>query len=398
MTHENRFGMFIHWGFYALHGVQEQEFARLDLPREEYESAMHEFNPVEFDPDAIVSLAKETGMEYICFTAKHHDGFCMFDSEYTDYKITNTPYGKDVLKELADACRRQGLLLSIYYSCPDWHHPYGYNPNSSHQWKARRDTEARHEIYLEYVKNQIRELMTKYGPIYTLFWDIPPKIDVPEMNEMVRALQPGIFINNRGYGPGDFSTPEREYQSSESGRFPTMTEACNSLGEQSWGYRKDEDYYSLRHLTTSIDRMMAKGASYLLNVGPDALGRIPEESLKRLRAVGSWYRRMNGALTCHEDDPFDYEVRGSRPIVTKKDGKTYFHFPDGLRSSAFSLGAWPGEPKRVTLLNTGKALRFSFDLLPEYMKNGLAQRFLHVTGIPVDELENESIVVEIEWN
>ena len=133
MTHENKFGMFIHWGIYSLIGVHEQVFAKLDIPREEYEALAERFDPVEYDPEKWVLLAKEAGMKYICFTAKHHDGFCMWDTKYTDYNIMNTPYGKDVLAMLAAACKKHGMLLSIYYSCPDWHHEDAYNPKSSHQ-------------------------------------------------------------------------------------------------------------------------------------------------------------------------------------------------------------------------------------------------------------------------
>lgn len=397
MTHENKFGMFVHWGFYALTGIQEQAFARMNMPREEYEALMHKFNPVNYDPEKWVLLAKEAGMEYICFTAKHHDGFCMWDTAYTDYKITKTPYGKDTLKMLADACQKHGMKLSLYYSCPDWHHENGYNPATTHQWKAHTENGIDHAPYLEYVRNQVRELCTNYGPLYTFFWDIPPKIKDPSFNAMIRELQPGIYINDRGYDIGDFSTPEREYQAADGARFTRMTEACNSLGEQSWGYRENEDFYSMRHLISAIDRMMAMGASYLLNVGPNALGEIPEEYAARLRRIGDWYNRMEGALVCHEVDDFNYKVKANKVIVTKKNGKSYFHFYDGVRSSSVALQYFPNMPKSVRLLNTGKPLKASFDLLPEYFSNGQAQPFLHVTGIPVDDLANEAIVIEIEW-
>ena len=134
---ENKFGMFIHWGFYSLLGVQEQVLARNDMKNEEYEQYMHQFNPVDYDPEEWVLLAKKAGMKYICFTAKHHDGFCMWDTKYTPYNIMNTPYKKDVLRMLADACEKHGMLLSLYYSNPDWHHENAYNSLSTHQWKSR---------------------------------------------------------------------------------------------------------------------------------------------------------------------------------------------------------------------------------------------------------------------
>lgn len=397
MTHENKFGMFIHWGFYAMTGVQEQAFARMDMPREEYEGMMHRFNPVKYDPEKWVLLAKEAGMEYICFTAKHHDGFCMWDTAYSDYKITNTPYGKDTLKMLADACAKHGMKLSLYYSCPDWHHPNGYNPATTHQWKAHTENGVNTAAYLQYVKNQVRELCMGYGPLYTFFWDIPPRIKDPSLNEMIRTLQPGIYINDRGYDVGDFSTPEREYQAADGTRFTRMTEACNSLGEQSWGYRENEDFYSMRHLISSVDRMMAMGASYLLNVGPNAEGEITEAYASRIRRIGDWYNRMEGALCCHEADDFDYKIKGVKPIVTKKNGRSYFHYPEGTRSSSVALQYFPGEPGHVRLLNTGKELNAAIEPLPEYCSNGRAQLFLHITGIPVDDLANEALVIEIEW-
>lgn len=400
MTRENKFGMFIHWGLYALTGVHEQAFARLDIPREEYENLIHSFNPVKYDPEAWVKAAKDVGMKYICFTAKHHDGFCMWDTKQTDYSIMNTPYGRDVLRMLADACAKHGMLLSLYYSNPDWHHEYGYNSKSSHQWKCvqkeREDTEA----YRRYVKAQIRELLTNYGPIYTMFWDIPPQIYDPSLNELVRSLQPGILINDRGWDKGDFSTPEREYEAPGGTRFTRMTEACNSLGQQSWGYREGEDFYSLRHMTSSIDRIMSMGGSYLLNVGPTAEGEIAPEYARRLRRVGDWYTRMEGCLECAESDPFDYCPRDSSCIATVKGGKKYLHFPDGLISSAVNLEKYPSLPRRVRLMNTGENLAFGADFLPEYFdgETGCCKvKFLHIRGIPVDELSNEPVVIEIEW-
>ncbi len=277
MTHENKFGMFIHWGFYALTGLQEQAIVRYGLDRSYYENLRHSFNPTEYNPEKWVLLAKKAGMKYICFTTKHHDGFCMWDTKYSDYNIMNTPYGKDVLKMLSEACQKHGMLLSLYYSNPDWNYEYGYNPASTHQWYSAQTERVDTEKYREYVKNQVTELLTNYGPIYTFFWDIPPKIYDPSLNELVRKLQPGIFINDRGWSEGDFSTPEREYQATEGRRFTRMTEACNSVGQQSWGYREKEDFYTKRNLCCAIVRIMAMGGSYLLNVGPDAKGVITEK-------------------------------------------------------------------------------------------------------------------------
>ena len=171
-----------------------------------------------------------------------------------------------------------------------------------------------------------------------------------------------------------------------------------SYGEQSWGYCKNEDFYSLRHLMYAIDRIMCLGGSYLLNAGPNAEGEITEEYASRLRRIGEWYNHMEGCLECHEEDKFDYYMRANKAIVTKKDGKSYFHFIEGLRSSSFALQLFPSIPKKVRLMNTGETLKASIDKLPEYSAtNGQAQYFLHISGIPVDDLANEPIVVEFEW-
>ena len=398
MTHENKLGMFIHWGIYSLIGVHEQVFAKLDIPRDEYEALADRFDPVDYDPEGWVLLAKEAGMKYICFTAKHHDGFCMWDTKYTDYSIMNTPYGKDVLAMLAEACRKHGMLLSIYYSNPDWHHPDAYNPASTHQYKAIKNGGNCIENYVTYIKNQVTELLTGYGPIYTFFWDIPPHIYDPSLNELVRRLQPGIYINNRGWDEGDFSTPEREEQKCEGARFEKMTEACNSVGEHSWGYRTNEDFYSIRYLTSAIDRIMAMGGSYLLNVGPDARGAITEEYAARIRRIGDWYNRMEGALECHEPDTSGCRVLDNECITTQKGGKSYLHFFSGTKSGGVCIKDAPCVPKRVRLLNTGKELVAAMEKMPHcHNADGTVFEVLHISGIPIDDLASEAVVIEIEW-
>jgi len=397
---KNLFGMFIHWGIYSLTGLQEQALVRYSMNRDEYESLLKVFNPTSFNAEKWIKIAKKAGMEYICFTVKHHDGFCMWDTNFSDYKITNTPYSKDVLKELSTACQKYGIKLSLYYSNPDWHYKSGYNPNSSHQWCAVNKDAPNLEEYKEYVKNQVTELLTNYGPIYTFFWDIPPKIDDPSFNELVRKLQPGIFINDRGWGEGDFSTPEREYKATEGERFTRMTEACNSVGQQSWGYREKEDFYTKRHLCCAVDRIMAMGGSYILNVGPDAKGVITDKYADKLMAVADWYNRMEGCLECAEADEFNYESRHNACIATKKNGKTYLHFYNGIISEAVALKSYPSLPKKVKLMNNGKELSFAIERLPEFFngKTGKAEiPFLHIYGIPADDFISEPIVLEVEW-
>lgn len=397
-----KYGMFIHWGLYSQLEYHEQVAAHKHMTNEEYEPLAKTFNPTEYDPEEWVKLAKESGMSYICFTAKHHDGFCMWDSQYTDYKITNTPYGKDTLKMLADACKKHGMRLSIYYSNPDWYYEYGYNPNSTHQWLAKNKENPDVGKLIEYIKNQIRELLTGYGEIYTLFWDIPPHVEDASINALARSLQPNILINDRGFDKGDFSTPERNYDKLGLKKFENATEACNSVGVNSWGYRRGENFYSVSYLRTSIDKIMAMGGSFLLNVGPDARGIITDEYKDKILKVGEWYNKMEGALVDGEPDGHDYGIYRDKCLVTKKGDKTYFHFYEGLTADHVCMNDYPSVPKSVRLLNTGKDLPFGVTHLP--FLNGFNEHvrldgpeLLNIEKIPVDDLVGEPIVLEIRF-
>ena len=390
----HKFGMFVHWGIYSLTGYHEQVRWRFFTPRAEYRKLMNEFNPVKYDPDEWVRLAKDAGMEYICFTTKHHDGFCMFDTKYTDFNIMNTPYHRDVLKELSEACARGGLALSLYYSNPDWDYKYGYNSHSSHQMPEKGDVEDIEKLK-ECQKNQIRELRTNNGKIYTFFWDIPTNISDPSMNEFIRSLQPDILIDDRGWGDkGDFSTPERFVPDGH--KFERMTEACQSVGEQSWGYCADEDYFTNRYLTASIDKIRAMDGSYLLNVGPMPDGRIPERSAEIVRRVGKWYNSVKEAF---DAEPYLLENRGL--VCTKRGSTLYVHIPDGLNARGLTLKPIDVLPKSVTLLNDGRSLKYSITTRPEDKgwsapDNILRRQTLHIFDIPADEFADETMVLRIE--
>lgn len=392
---KSKLGMFIHWGVYSKLKRHEQVL-RVEK-HEDYEELYKTFNPVNYDPEKWVLLAKEAGMKYICFTTKHHDGFCMWDTKYTDYKITNTPYGKDTLKMLADACRRHGMLLSLYYSCPDWYYEYGYNPASTHQTKAKNKRNPDTVKLREYEMAQVEELMTNYGKIYTLFWDIPPHILDRSINERVRELQPGIIINDRGFDEGDFSTPERDFENLPKGRYENATEACNSLGEYAWGYRENENFYSLNVLCSAIQQTMARGGSYLINVGPNELGEITPEYESRIKEIGKWYKNLAVALEDSEGDNGSYIIQGAGPwynkyVVTSKDGKSYFNFYNGLVSSHIFFKRCPSFPKSVRLLNTGANLPYDIRDLELGGEEGL-----DIYNIPIDELGGRPLTIEIEW-
>src|SRR5215510_11936126 len=169
---QKRFGMFVHWGLYAIHGWHEQEQWRNRVPRNEYVKLASQWNPTQFDPDRWLDVAQEAGMKYVCFTTKHHDGFCLWDTKQTDYNTMNTPYGKDVLKMLADACHRRGVPLCLYYSIADWHQPNYPNQGRSHELPPQTGDQPDWPRYLEFLKAQVRELCTNYGELGGFWWDM----------------------------------------------------------------------------------------------------------------------------------------------------------------------------------------------------------------------------------
>ena len=278
---DRRFGMFVHWGLYAIRGWHEQEMWRDDVARSKYVEYASQFNPTGFDPDVWLDLAEEAGMEYLCFTTKHHDGFCMWDTRLTGFNVMNTPYGKDIMAELADACHRRGMPLCLYYSCVDWHHPNYPNEGRHHELDGPEEGDNRDmEAYIEYVRAQLRELCTNYGEIHGIFWDmnVAGYAD-PTINQMIRELQPKAIINDRGYDEGDYGTPERDSDRDGQAalrRYSRPTEACQSVGMESWGFRIDENYFTPKYLMQSMGRVLCMDGNYLLNVGPKADGTIPQ--------------------------------------------------------------------------------------------------------------------------
>ncbi len=389
---EKRFGMFIHWGLYAIPGWHEQIQWRKAMPKSEYVKLAGQFNPAAYDPDRWLDIAESAGMEYVCFTSKHHDGFCMWDTAQTDYKVTRTPYGKDVLAMLAEACHRRGFRLCIYYSCPDWHHPNSINLGGDHQLpEPNPGDEPDLMRYIAYVRAQVTELCTKYGAISAFFWDIPPRLNVPSLNAMVRELQPGIMINDRGFGKGDYSTPERHVPSVR--RFVKPTEACQSIGRESWGWREDEDYYSDLFLMRSITRIMAMGGNYLLNVGPRPDGVIPEVAAGILGRIGKWFKRVREGFYGAEPAP-DIIGHGDC-MVTRAENRLYLHFPVPPESSGIVLNPLAVAPVRATLLNSGEELRAAVEMVPSCFRHGA---FLRISGIPVNKLAGEVPVIRLDFD
>ena len=309
---EARFGLFIHWGLYAIPAGEwkgetdhaEWILTTAQIPVAEYEKFAPQFNPVKFDAAAWVSMAKKAGMKYIVITSKHHDGFCLFDSKLTDYDVMDaTPFKRDILKELAEECRRQGLKMCWYHSIMDWHHP-DYLPRRG--WEDRPAEGADFDRYVEYMKGQGKELVTNYGQIGVLWFDGEwestwDRERGKDLYWYVRSLQPDIIINNRvgkgragmagTYDPenssGDFGTPEQEIPATGLGY---DWETCMTMNRH-WGYNKnDSDWKSEKDLIQKLVDIASKGGNFLLNVGPTAEGLFPQPSIDRLEAMGEWMK------------------------------------------------------------------------------------------------------------
>ncbi len=394
-----RRGLFLHWGLYALEGWHEQDQTRRHIPRAEYEQLALRWNPERFAPDAWLDLAQETGMEYLVFTTKHHDGFCLFDSQHTDFKVTRTPYGRDILAELAEACHRRGFPLGVYYSVVDWRHPNYPNQGRHHELPAQPGDQPDMARYQAYLKQQVRELCTNYGPLCSFWWDMNVEgTRDPSVNALIRQLQPGCVINNRGMDEGDFGTPERDWADHD-GVPGKPVEACQSVGMESWGYRREESYFSDRHLLRSMDRFLCSGANYLLNVGPRSDGTIPEKSAAILRRLGAWYRLVQESFP-DRLAPGPAQVRELPGVpdgkLVCKGNRVFLHLPGDLPGEDVIVRPLRELPRRATLLNTGLTLRCANDLTPSQHQED--RGFLRICGLPVNDLANTCAVLELEFS
>ena len=394
-----RLGLFLHFGLYSIEGWHEQDQMRRHIPRNEYDRLIRQFNPAMFDAERILDLAESAGMEYVCLTTKHHDGFCLWNTRETDFNVMNSPYGKDIVKQLADACHRRKFPLGLYYSVVDWRHPNYPNQGRHHEIPGPQPgDEPDWAKYMAFLARQVRELCTNYGEVRHFFWDMNvPEHRDPAINNMLRSLQPAMVINDRGFDEGDFGTPEREFQKDETARqirFNRPTEACNSVGTQSWGYRKDEDYYSTAFLIASIDGIMAKGGNYLLNVGPDSQGAIPDQARQILLEIGTWYRKTREAFA--DAEPASQLTTNREVLLTRRGNTLYVHAATPATSEAIVLAPISQVPLSAVLLNTGLELRTSVDLLPAHWQSG--KRCLVIRGLPRNMLAGETMVIRLEFN
>ena len=393
---EKRFGLFLHWGVYAIDGFHEQDQWRRRIPRAEYVKLAKRWNPVAFDPDAWLDLAQAAGMEYVVLTAKHHDGFCLWNTHETDFNTMNTPYGKDIIKLYTDACHKRGMPVGIYYSVVDWHHPNYPNQGRHHELAEPEEGDSPDiEAYMDFLRRQVRELCTDYGEVNLFWWDMNvEKYSDPSINTMIRQLQPNCVINNRGMDEGDYGTPERENDANGDARvYNTPVEACTSVGMQSWGYRIDESYYTDRHLLRNIDKHLAKGGNFLLNVGPRADGIIPERAADILHRIGDWIKPAREAL--YDVMPVSAMTINRNVLLTRRENTLYVHlFKDPMGEDVI-LKPLHDLPTKATLLHDGRELHVANDMVPtQHMEQ---RGYLRIQGVPVNEYANSVIVIKLEF-
>jgi alpha-L-fucosidase len=359
---EAKYGMFIHWGLYAIPagewkdgrralGIGEWIMNRLRIPVRDYEQLTKEFNPTKYNPDDWVQLAQDAGMKYIVITSKHHDGFALFKSSVSKYNVVDaTPYGKDIIKQLAEACAKRGMRLGFYYSqSQDWYEKDGMGNN----WDYGRDTDPatgkelkNYDAYLRgKAEPQVRELLTNYGPVALIWFDTPRNMEGERgqrFTELVRSIQPNTLIDGRLGNDGD-------YRSTGDNTIPAeaSTEAWETPAtiNNTWGFRKDDsDWKSAGQITFKLIDIVSKGGNYLLNVGPTAEGLIPQPSQDVLRTVGRWLKINGEAIYGAGMSPFGDEfgewtskdardLRGQKLFlanneyrVTTKPGKLYITF------------------------------------------------------------------------
>lgn len=373
---EARFGMFIHWGLYAILAgewngkktprIGEWIMNDLQIPLDEYTPLVKRFNPVKYDARAWVRTAKDAGAKYIVITSKHHDGFCLWDSKQGDYNIASTPYKRDLLKPLAAACKAEGVRLCFYHSIMDWHHP-DYLPRR--KWDTRPADTASLDRYVAYMKAQLKELVVNYDPGVLWFdgewestWTHERGVD---LYNYVRGLKRDILINNRvdkgrqgmqgltkaGDFKGDFGTPEQEIP--PNGLPGVDWESCMTMND-TWGYRKDDNNWkSSERLIRNLIDTASKGGNYLLNVGPTAEGLIPAPSVERLTAMGRWMKTNSEAIYGTTASPIGKPAWGR---CTTKPGKLYLHVFDWPKDGKLVVPVTNDAPKAALLAAPGKAL------------------------------------------
>ncbi|MCX5676048.1 MAG: alpha-L-fucosidase [Planctomycetota bacterium] len=313
-----RFGMFIHWGPVSLKGTEIGWSRGAQVPIEEYDNLYKQFNPTKFNADEWVRTAKDAGMKYLVITSKHHDGFCIFNTRETDFNIMNSPFGRDPLKELSEACRKQDIAFGTYYSVCDWHHPDF--PRGSPGGKTLKPN-PNLDRYEQYLRNQVQELIRQYGPLLVLWFDVPQEFKAERgkgVVDFVRSLQPGILINNRCANPGDFDTPEQRVGTLQTKR---PWETCMTICHQ-WAWKPDDKMKSLKECLDVLVRCAGGDGNLLFNVGPMPTGEIEPRQVERLKEMGRWMARYGQTLYGTRGGPYRPGPWGA---TTSKGNTLYVH-------------------------------------------------------------------------
>ena len=347
---DRRFGMFIHWGPVSLKGTEIGWSRGAQIPQDEYDNLYKQFNPTKFDADAWARTAKAAGMKYVVITTKHHDGFCLWPSKYTDYDIGNTPFKRDVLKELSQACRRQGLAFGTYYSVCDWWHadfPLGSPGGRTKKPNPNLDR------YTKYLKGQVTELIENYGPLSTMWFDVPQEFE-PDRGKpivkLVRSLQGDIIINNRTYNGrgepvGDYDTPEQHIGGFNRKR---PWETCMTICRQ-WAWKPNDDMKSLAQCLQTLIRVAGGDGNLLFNVGPMPDGRIEPRQVQRLREMGQWLEKYGQSIYGTRGGPFK---PGHWGACTLKGNTLYVHIMNWSEDQ-MKLGPLPKRVVSCTLMTGG---------------------------------------------
>ncbi len=396
-----RFGMFIHWGLYSLAARHEWVKNHERMTNEQYQKYFDEFDPDLYNPREWARMAKAAGMKYAVITTKHHEGFCLFDSKFTDYKATNTPIHKDLIKEWVEAFRAEGLKVGFYYSLLDWHHP-DYTVDACHPQRASTDAEyaalnkgKNMDNYRKYLKDQVRELLTNYGKIDIIWLDFsfPGKNgkghedwDSENLLKMIRTLQPGIIVDDRldlmdEPGGWDFRTPEqykpREWVTYKGQRVPWET--CQTFSG-SWGYYRDEtSWKDTKQLLELLIETVSKGGNLILNVGPTARGTFDYRAQERLNAMGEWMDVNSRSIYGCTQAPAEFNVPANTLLTyNEKTKRLYIHLLTYPMGSLY-LEGFGGKVKYAQFLhdaseiimspeNNGKDLNLSLPILKPHVE------------------------------
>ena len=374
---EARFGMFIHWGLYAMPARHEWVKNQERITDEDYQKYFDLFDPDLYNPKEWARAAKNAGMKYFVVTAKHHEGFCLWDSKYTDYKVTNTPYGKDLLKPMVQAFREEGLKVGFYYSLIDWHHP-DYPVDRIHPMRDNKEFRQKNKDrdvkkYADYLHKQVKELLTEFGPIDCLFLDFSfPGEDgkgrddwqSEKLLKMIRKLQPNVIVNDRldlldKEGGWDFRTPEqfmpRSWVTVDGEQVPWET--CQTFSG-SWGYHRDENSWkSDRQLVTMLIETTSKGGNLLLNVGPTGRGTFDQRAMGKLSAMGEWMKYHNRSIYGCTQAPPEFEVPQNCFLTFNPEkNRLYIHIME-WPFKALHMDGYGGKVKYAQLLNDASEIK-----------------------------------------